>query len=190
MNYAIGYGVGDFQFQYVRQDYSVRATSSSVTVRYDGDADIYKVKYAPHAVKLPWNGRVALGSAFYVDGHDSFAQPYIAISAGGAHGRVNVGANWITGDVPDNSGMFASVRLAMSPEAVFFADYSSRDFHKTIINDVLLPSAGVDCTGCTGDALTTGISFRLGKDVLATLGLYDTDDLMSPFGSVTYIKYR
>lgn len=190
MNYTIGAGIGDFQFQYVRQDYSIRATYSSITTHDDGDADIYKVKYAPHAVKLPWDGQVAIGSAFYVDGHDSFAQPYVVVSTGGIHGRVNIGANWITGDVPDDSGMFASVRLALSPEALFFADYSSRDFHKTIINDVLLPSAGVDCTGCTRDAFSSGIAFRIDGNFLATLGLFDMNDLMSPFGSVTYINYR
>ncbi len=187
-------GVQGFQIGYARQEYDVTIHGPTGDTGFTHSADVVRVKWVPdnRIVRMPWNGQIALGGMMYFgqsSGADvDFTQPYAALAFEYGRARANIGVNWITGDLPEETGMFASLQYAVNPELVIYADYSEYDFHKLILNNVILPGAGIDCTACADDALSVGLAFKLGDVGYINAGAYDVDDLGSPMGSLSFRK--
>jgi hypothetical protein len=195
VNLNVAYGIEEFEIGYSHQRYDITSHAPAGDVRDTHEADILKVKWSPDrdTLKLPWSGRVALGGVMYFDNagnalvaRSNFSQPFAGVSFDFDRARLNVGAQWITGDVPDGAGLYASFQIAVNPEMVFYVSYSERDLHKTILNNIVVPRMGIDCSSCDNKAVSTGIVFRIKRDSYLNIGGYDVFDLGSPMGSFTY----
>lgn len=186
-NTHVSVGTKNIQFQYVLQRYTIQKTSPLGNLDVANNSAVYKLRYAIPKARLPWNGGIAFGGDFYVDGPTHFTQPYVVGSLEYGAIRTNIGINWLTGDVPhENGDVFGSLQIAVSPEFVVYVDYSRKDFHKAMINEILLPAVGVDCSACSKDATTAGMSFQFAEEFIVGMGIYDIGDLFAPFGNITY----
>jgi len=187
-------GIMDFQFGYTRQEYYVTSRKPNGDTKFTHSADVAQIKWVSNSriIHMPCNGRIALGSIFYFGksrGNElDFAQPYASLSFEYGRARAAIGANLITGELPDEAGVFASLQYAVSPELIWYVDYSEQDFHKTIINRIIVPGAGIDCSGCSEDAVSIGLVVKAGNYGYANFGMYDVDDLASPMGSLSFRK--
>lgn len=187
-------GVMNFQVGYARQEYDVTVHGPTGDTGTTHSADVIRVKWVPDSrvLQLPWNGKIALGSVMYFGSSGStdvdFVQPYAGLAFEYGRARANVGVNTITGDMPEETGVYASLQYATSKELVWYVDYSEHDFHKLIINNILAPGAGVDCTNCADDALSAGLAVKIGRYGFMNLGAYDIDDLAAPMGSLSFRK--
>ena len=152
-------------------------------------------KFSPsHSlIPMPLDGTIVFGSLFYDEINSAvdtrFTQPYVGVSydLGGLTARA--GVNWTRGDVTAKSGVFSSVQLQIAPGFTIYADYNERDPNKVIINKVILPRWGVDCSECSEDSLNVGVTFLINKWLQGNFGFYDVNDLAAPMGSLS-MKFR
>ncbi len=155
------------------------------------DADVYTVKWAPgkRIKMLPANGQLTLGSVLYFERthHNdyNFQQHFAALGFDFGEVRIKGGYNWTEGLLSGNQGAFASFQWELVDNWLLFADYSRKDFNKLVINDLLLPRLGFDCSRCPDDATSVGLSARLDNNIFATAGMYDTNDVEAFMGSLS-----
>jgi hypothetical protein len=164
------------------------ATGESWTSHH---ADITKLKWVPprRLLHLPMNGRLAFGNAIYREsaeqGGVKFTQPFAAFDVEYGRARINIGANRLRGDLTSKTGGFGSFEYEVNPHLVMYADYDDFDFHKVVINNVILPRTDVDCSACDNRAFTIGLSARVGDMGVVHFGMYDINDLKAPTGSLS-----
>lgn len=180
------YGAGQAQVDHAWQDYTVKINSPAINSSTTRRGEILKVKIVSGKVKLPWGGQLAIGGSRYSESGYSFTQPFIATSIVRGKAKASAGINWTSGNAPSyGAAPFASAQAPVFRSAVAFVDYSARDFSKIIVNNYLLPATGIDCSGCSKDALNFGVAARIGKVASASIGMYDARDLATPFGNLS-----
>ncbi len=182
----VGYGVGDVQIMYVRQEYNVTVYTAAQDTKQDRNGNIYKIRYAPRKLIPPWDGYVAFGADFYNGQGNHISRPYVATSVEWPDTRLNLGYGWYTGTTSDKDGsFFSSLHYSLNEWMTAYADYSTRDFQKIILNEFIIPETGVDCEDCTKDAFNAGISVTMHPGVFGSFGVYDIGDIRALFGSVS-----
>lgn len=174
-----------------RQVYNVVTNAATGKTTMNHVAEFARLKLSPRArvINLPHGGRVAIGTAMYRDRSFSprkeFSQPFAAVGFDYRSLHVSAGANRTYGDFSRMWGYFASAELAVHKGVAVYSSYDRRDFNKLIINKIILPRAGFDCSNCKDDALSAGVAFKAGSMLFANAGMYDIGDLKVPVGSLS-----
>jgi len=191
-NYYVLVDSAGFNVLYARQDYKLTGYSAGVsnTVNQSANVIAYEWVSEPLLVKLQNTGGVALGSVMYFDDNKyrkvNFSQPYAAYAF--QYGdRVNgrIGVNWVRGGIEHTPGTFVTLGVSVNDELSLYVDYNSKNFQKLVFNRVVLPLTGIDCSTCRNDALSAGLALKVGNSGHASLGFFDVNDLMVPFGSLS-----
>ncbi len=109
------------------------------------------------------------------------------------------GGTMLTGDVERKGGVFADATYPLTDDLSLFASYQSQNYQKIVINQVILPAAGVDCSevavsnllpeiACEGDVGENRGIVRLADDVVAALFPDDLDGLFFQTTHVGNVK--
>ena len=145
--------------------------------------DVVKVKWAPGA-DISWGDiRFALGANMVFTGDADFYESFLALGLEYGRARLNMGANWISGDLDDSSGLFYTLQYAVRPEFIIYGDYNQNNIQKLISNKIIVPGAnidGLDCSGCDDAAMTIGIMVKLREFGVFNFSLFDVGDLKAP----------
>lgn len=194
-NYYVLVDGAGFNVSYARHDYKLTGYSAGVSKTANQSANVFAYEWVsePLLVKLPNTGGVALGSVMYFDDNKyrkvNFSQPYAAYTF--QYGdRVNgqIGVNWVRGSIEHAPGTFINLGVSVNDELSLFADYNSKNFQKLVFNRVVLPLTGIDCSSCRNDALSVGLTMKIGDAGVASIGFFDMYDLKAPFGSLSLNK--
>lgn len=186
MNISVSYGEKSLQARYTRRVYNTEAILTTGTKDLNADADVLDIKYRPEDIKIPWNGSIALGAFYYVNGNEEFTQPYGVFSTSFENIDVNAGVNSVFGDVLYKNGFFISLGYKIIPELSLFVDYSSVDSNKSIVNSLILPQAKINCNKCSLDSTSLGLIYKFSPNMNVLLAMYDVNDIDSFFSSVSY----
>jgi hypothetical protein len=153
-SYAI-VGLNHVQLGYARQVHHVEMEEPGFEDEMNYHWEIMHAKFSPSRgmIPMPFKGNIVFGSLFYYEVNSAvdtqFTQPYVGVSydLGGVTARA--GWNWTRGDVTAKSGVFGAMQLQVAPGFTLYADYNERDANKILINKVILPRWGVDCSDCS-----------------------------------------
>jgi len=172
--------------------YDLEINNAAGRINRTHPSEIIKVKWAPDSrlMHLPYKTSLYFGTMVYtgkeIDKGIDFTQPYVALSHDDGILQLNAGYSRTRGDLDVEDGVFASARVSVNPATVFYVDYNEADYHKLIINHIILPYAGVDCSGCKNDSVSAGLAFKCGDYGYLNIGAYDIADIRSPMGSVSF----
>lgn len=193
-SYAI-VGLRHIQLGYTRLVQHVEVSDTNFESEINYHWEIMHAKWTPsrQMMPLPYKGRLVLGSLFYYEMNSSadtrFNQTYMGAAYDYGGLTLRGGVNWTRGDVTAKSGIFGSAQLQIAPGFTVYADYNERDANKLLINKVILPRWGVDCSECAEDSLNVGVTFLIDSWLQGNFGFYDVNDLAAPMGSVS-MKFR
>ena len=192
--YAI-VGLGRMQLGFTRvvNHLTIKEIGQRNDINHHGDIFMLKILPSRQMFPLPFNGNAMVGALYFQEnGHQNeiyFTQPFVGMQFDMGGARVKAGWNWTDGDIETTSGWFAGVQAELMKDFVLFADYNEKDINKVVINKIILPKMGIDCTDCDDSSLTFGISFKMFDFMYANLAFYDVQDLSAPMGSVS-MKFR
>ena len=147
-------------------------------------SNIYRADYTVSA-RLPLKAKMALSGLFYTGEGFEISQQAIQASIKYGNATISVGANHTGGDIEETMGRFASIRFAVSPELVVFAEWNQKDINKIAVNRHILPSSGINCASCGNDAASVGLAFKIDDWANISILFFDIKDLNSPTLSIS-----
>lgn len=193
-SYAI-VGLNHVQVSYTRQAQHVEIDDPNMNEDMNYQWEIMHAKFSPSRslFPMPFKGNIVFGSLFYYEVNSAvdtqFTQPYVGVSYDLGGFTARAGWNWTRGDVTAKSGAYGAMQLQIAPGFTLYADYNEHDPNKVLINKVILPRWGVDCSDCSEDSVNLGVTFVINNWLQGNFGFYDVDDLAAPMGSLS-MKFR